>query len=203
LPGTGGHPGRTLPPDDSRRWDLSTRAFPSTDYYELLGVDRDASTEEIARAFRTLAKDHHPDRTDDSDARDRFTALSAAYGVLGDPQRRSRYDAAGATRRLDAAPPADRYQKPHPIQEANRPLSVRALPERRYARWASIGGASLFVIGVAAAALTLWLATSGPSRTTNGSDPTGRDVTLALVALKLIVVGIVFVTLGNRRRRYP
>jgi hypothetical protein len=59
------------------------------------------------------------------------------------------------------------------------------------------------VVGVVAAALVVWLATSGSTRTANGSDATGRNLTLGLVALKLIVVGIVFVVLGNRRRRYP
>jgi hypothetical protein len=82
-------------------------------------------------------------------------------------------------------------------------LSVRALPERRYARWASIGGVALLVAGILAVGLVAWLVAAGPDATTNGSDPTGRNITLGLVAVKLVVVGIVFVVLGNRRRRYP
>ncbi len=189
---------------------MSTRTWLATDYYELLGVEREAGTEEIARAFRTAAKDHHPDRTDDPEARERFTVLSEAYAVIGNPERRARYD------ELRAAPiPNTRAARPAPDRIPNRaapvvpepdetrPLSVRALPERRHGRWASIGGVVLFVAGIAAAVLVTWLAASGPGVTENGSDPTGRLLTLGLVALKLVVVGIVFCVLGNRRSRHP
>jgi hypothetical protein len=189
---------------------VSTRTWLATDYYELLGVERGAGTEEIARAFRAAAKDHHPDRTDDPEARERFTVLSEAYGVLGNPERRARYD------ELRAAPiPDPRAVRPAPARAPNpaapavpvpdetRPLSVRAFPERRHGRWASIGGVVLLVAGIAAAVLVAGLAVSGPGVTENGSDPTGRLLTLGLVALKLVVVGIVFCVLGNRRGRHP
>jgi DnaJ domain len=180
--------------------DVSTRTWFATDYYELLGVDEAASHDEIVRAFRASAKDHHPDRADDASSGERFKALSSAYGVLGNPERRGRYDELRAASRVEirsAAPPSP------PVPEANRPLSVRAFPARKHGRWASIGGIVLVVAGVAASGLVIWLFTSGSTRTANGSDATGRNITLALVALKLVVVGVVFVVLGNRRRRYP
>ena len=188
---------------------MSTRMWIATDYYELLGVDRAASHDEIVRAFRTEALDHHPDRTTDAASAERFKALSVAYGVLGNPERRARYDelrsAPPAASRPVTDPGARRSTDRHlaPVPEAHRPLSVRALPEPKHGRWASIGGIVLLVVGIALTGLVVWLFTSGPSQTANGSDATGRNVTLALVALKLVVVGTVFVVLGNRRRRHP
>jgi len=67
-----------------------------TEYYELLGVNRDATPEEIKRAFRRLARKYHPDANpDDPEAEERFKELNKAYSVLGDPDKRQRYDAFG------------------------------------------------------------------------------------------------------------
>ena len=66
------------------------------DYYEILGVKRSASQDEIKRAYRKLAKQHHPDRNPDDPAAERqFTEVLQAYEVLGDPQKRSQYDRFG------------------------------------------------------------------------------------------------------------
>jgi curved DNA-binding protein CbpA len=62
------------------------------DYYRVLGVARDASTSEIRRAYRRLARRHHPDRNPGPDSPERFQTLAEAYAVLGDPARRARYD---------------------------------------------------------------------------------------------------------------
>jgi molecular chaperone DnaJ len=65
------------------------------DYYNTLGVPRDASGEEIKRAYRALARRYHPDSNAAADAEERFKEITAAYAVLIDPDRRARYDAEG------------------------------------------------------------------------------------------------------------
>ena len=65
------------------------------DYYELLGVERKASQDEIKRAFRKLAFKYHPDRNKAPDAEERFKEISEAYGVLSDPEKRQQYNAFG------------------------------------------------------------------------------------------------------------
>src|ERR1700733_14704879 len=65
------------------------------DFYEVLGVGRDATPEEIQRAYRKLARTHHPDVNKDPAAERRFADISEAYDVLSDPDTRRRYDAFG------------------------------------------------------------------------------------------------------------
>jgi curved DNA-binding protein len=65
------------------------------DFYQILGVSRDASQDEIQRAYRKLARAYHPDINRDPGAEDRFKEVSEAYDVLSDPQTRRRYDAFG------------------------------------------------------------------------------------------------------------
>ena len=69
------------------------REFYSKDYYRILGVSREASPEEIKKAFRQMALQCHPDRNPgDQNAEERFKEVSEAYGVLIDPEKRQRYD---------------------------------------------------------------------------------------------------------------
>jgi DnaJ-class molecular chaperone len=66
------------------------------DYYDVLGVGRDASASEVKRAFRGLARELHPDVNDhDPEAEEKFKAAAEAYEVLSDPERRRVYDAHG------------------------------------------------------------------------------------------------------------
>ena len=65
------------------------------DFYALLDVPRTATQDEIQRAYRKLARQHHPDVNKDPAAEDRFKEISEAYDVLSDPQTRRRYDAFG------------------------------------------------------------------------------------------------------------
>ncbi len=67
----------------------------TTDYYDVLGVARDASATEIKKAFRRRARDVHPDTSEHEDAEDRFKQLNQAYEVLSDPEKRSNYDRYG------------------------------------------------------------------------------------------------------------
>jgi curved DNA-binding protein CbpA len=64
----------------------------SVDLYGMLGVSRDATTREIRRAYRRLARQHHPDLNASPDGPQRFAALAHAYEILHDPTQRARYD---------------------------------------------------------------------------------------------------------------
>jgi curved DNA-binding protein len=67
----------------------------AADFYQALGVPRNASSEEIQQAYRKLARQHHPDVNHDPGAEDRFKEISEAYEVLSDPDDRKRYDRFG------------------------------------------------------------------------------------------------------------
>lgn len=73
----------------------------SDDFYEILGVERAASQDEIRRSFRKLAMEHHPDRVTDeaqkASAETQFKRIAAAYEVLSDPEKRAKYDRYGST----------------------------------------------------------------------------------------------------------
>src|SRR5581483_7840134 len=65
-------------------------------FYDVLGVSRTASADEIKRAYRTLARNHHPDvASDKAAAEHRFKEINEAYEVLSDPQKRAQYDRYG------------------------------------------------------------------------------------------------------------
>jgi hypothetical protein len=79
------------------------------DHYEVLGVSRDASTREIRRAYRRLARQHHPDVNLRPDGRERFAALASAYEILSDPTARACYD-----QTLPSSVPITRVPRLHP-----------------------------------------------------------------------------------------
>ena len=77
------------------------------DYYEVLGVARDADKDDIKRAYRKLARKYHPDVSTEADAEARFKEVSEAYEVLHDPEKRAAYDQLGENYRS-----GERFQPP-------------------------------------------------------------------------------------------
>ncbi len=68
------------------------------DYYEILGVSKNASSNDIKKAYRKLALKYHPDKNpDDKNAEARFKDISEAYAVLSDPEKKEQYDTYGST----------------------------------------------------------------------------------------------------------
>ena len=70
--------------------------MPSKDYYQIIGVSRNASAEEIKKSYRKLAMQYHPDRNKDKKAEGKFKEISEAYAVLSDTEKRKQYDMFGA-----------------------------------------------------------------------------------------------------------
>lgn len=82
--------------------------MPTKDYYEVLGIARDASGDEIKQAYRKLARKHHPDVSQDKSAAElRFKTINEAYEVLSDPNKRAQYDRFGAVTNGAGAEQAD------------------------------------------------------------------------------------------------
>lgn len=226
------------------------------DLYAELGLDLTATDDEIAVAFRALAKELHPDaRPGDVVAAERFKRVSAAYRVLSDRDRRATYD---ANRRLQAAQAAAAVA----AEAAGQPARPGWRLTRRGARWMVVGGIACVVLGIAATAWVVSLqqrdadlrnhgrpATAtvvevggerllqftvdgrtvqakepvqtgegepavgdhvsihydakDPTRVSADVDHTARDITLWIVAVKLLVGGLILVLFGARRLRRP
>src|SRR5512136_2932433 len=79
------------------------------DYYAIMGIARDASQDEIKRAYRKLARKYHPDVSKEKNAETQFKDLQEAYAVLKDPEKRAAYDQLGPDHRpgQEFRPPPD------------------------------------------------------------------------------------------------
>ena len=91
---------------------LRPRRLSSTDYYDVLDVDKKATPEEIRKAYLKLSMANHPDKNPgDEAAKRRFQQISEAYQVLSDPKLRSKYDASGSVDGIDFADAADVFSQ--------------------------------------------------------------------------------------------
>ena len=89
------------------------------DYYQIMGVGRDASADDIKRAYRRLARKYHPDVSKEPKAEERFKEIGEAYEVLRDPEKRTAYDALGTRRPGEEfRPPPDWQFEPAGAAEA-------------------------------------------------------------------------------------
>ena len=92
---------------------MSSKADP----YEVLGVTRTASDDEIRAAYRALARTHHPDVSDEPDAEAKFAEVQEAYEILSDAEKRAAYDRFGHAASASAGPgPGYRTQQVDPSQ---------------------------------------------------------------------------------------
>lgn len=87
------HPQEAGMAKEIRQAELELKKSKRKDFYKILGVERDATDNEIKKAYRKLAIVHHPDKNpDDADAADKFKEIGEAYETLSDPEKRARYD---------------------------------------------------------------------------------------------------------------
>jgi hypothetical protein len=176
----------------------SIRDWADVDFYAVLGLAPSATGDDVARAYRALAKQLHPDSGATPADAERFKDVSAAYEVLRDPRMRRDYDfvrqqmrgrARGTMAGVRPAPPrvgAFRAAKP-----------ARGWTPGR-AWLALVSGVVITVLGIVVAVIVWDLRMHSGDQGVE-ADP-ARDVTLAIVAVKLIVSGPVFVVLGLRHR---
>ena len=240
------------------------RDWADVDYYEILGVDESADDETIGRAFRTLAKQLHPDAGATDDDVERFKDVAGAYEVLGDRKIRREYDrvrgelAFARAERIAHGFRPDPYATPdYPVGRPMPAFAARKVrPRRGFTRrraWiAAVGGLVIFAGGVFVALITLTLHNADarihadtiavpvtrvdgdivfvtrdgatvqvpapelgeqgrsdvvryypddPEHVVVAKDTLGRDITLAIVAIKLLVSGPILTVFGIRRLR--
>ena len=91
------------------------------DYYAALGLPRDATPDQIKKAYRTLARQHHPDMSKAPDAEEKFKNAAAAYATLKNPEKRAAYDALGVQQE---GTDMDEVQRAHPTDSINTTINI-------------------------------------------------------------------------------
>ncbi|KAK3767567.1 hypothetical protein RRG08_003829 [Elysia crispata] len=81
--------------ENPRQFTLYCEVEAGEDLYKILGVKRDATDKEIKKAFRKLALKYHPDKNKEPDAKEKFLKIGKAYDILGDPEKKRKYDMYG------------------------------------------------------------------------------------------------------------
>ena len=160
----------------------------------MLGLEPGATDDDIARAFRSLAKQYHPDSGAPPGDTERFKDISAAYTVLSDPSMRRDYDRV----RREVAEPAPvpspgLVTRPTGAFRAAKPAGPGWTRGRAW--MAIIGGILTALLGVV---VVLWIFAL-QARDDVEPDP-GRDITLAIVAAKLLIAGPIFSVYGALHR---
>src|SRR5262245_13635881 len=138
------------------------RDWAAVDFYAVLGVERHATEDEIATAFRALAKQLHPDtRLHDAGTAEQFNDVAAAYAVLGDPRHRLEYDRVRASALPPPAPPVPNLRRGATAPPAS---TVRKPWTRRRCWIVFTTGVALTVLGIAGALVTWSLHTGDAAR---------------------------------------
>src|SRR5262245_10618865 len=176
----------------------STRDWADIDFYAVLGLPPSATGDEVARAYRTLAKQLHPDSGATPEDAERFKDVSAAYEVLRDPRMRRDYDFVRqqVRGRVRIAPSGVRPVPPR-VGAFRAAKPARGWTPGR-AWLALLSGVAVTVLGIVVAVI-VWDLRIHSGDPGVESDP-ARDITLAIMAAKLIVSGPVFFVLGFRHR---
>ncbi|WP_343774687.1 DnaJ domain-containing protein [Natronoarchaeum mannanilyticum] len=142
----------------------------TNDFYDLLGVDEDASKEEIRDAFREMVQEYHPDRNDDPRATAQFTAIKKAYDTLKNSSERQSYDRLGhstyVAKRMDGMPDPSSW----PSEDEDDDTGTSGSSSTSSATGSSASGRSSTTSGSSGT-------TSGSSRTTGSSSGTGGSST--------------------------
>jgi curved DNA-binding protein CbpA len=131
------------------------------DFYSILQIASDASTEDIKTSYRRLALEHHPDRANDPQATERMQRINEAYSILVDPLKREQYDLERASQFQEALAKFD--EKQEDVEDIDRTQEIKVSKEQIEKRrsWARNQLKVIFRILLFTTALFLWALVTG------------------------------------------